>query len=112
MEGAESSSSYRTNLILQETGGASADVAVAVYTAGSFVPLAQTTISLAPYDYLNRELFRSVLGLDLSDLTDVRVVVRQVAGDGVFMAFVSKINLATGDPANIFLRPAMAGTGR
>ncbi len=112
MEGAESSSRYRTNLILQETGGASADVAVAVYTAGSFVPLAQTTISLAPYDYLNRELFKSVLGLDLGELTDVRVVVRQVGGDGVFMAFVSKINLATGDPANIFLRPAMAGTGR
>ncbi len=42
----------------------------------------------------------------------MRVVIRQVAGDGVFMAFVSKINLATGDPANIFLRPAMAGTGR
>lgn len=112
MEGAESSSRYRTNLILQETGGASADVAIAVYTAGSFVPLAETTISLAPYDYLNRELFRNVLGLDIGELTDVRVVARQVGGDGVFMAFVSKINLATGDPANIFLRPAMAGTGR
>ncbi len=112
MEGAESSSQYRTNLILQEVGGASADVAVAVYTAGSFVPLAQTTISLAPYDYFSRELFHNTLGLDLGDLVNVRVVARQVAGDGVFMAFVSKINLATGDPANIFLRPATAGTGR
>jgi hypothetical protein len=28
------------------------------------------------------------------------------------MAFVSKINLVTGDPANVFLRPASAGTGR
>ncbi|MFI5181895.1 MAG: hypothetical protein ACHQPI_10925 [Thermoanaerobaculia bacterium] len=112
MEGAESSSQYRTNLILQEVGGASVTVAVAVYTAGSFVPLAQTTISLQPYDYYQRELFHNILGLDLGELTDVRVVVRQTAGDGVFMAFVSKINLATGDPANIFLRPAMAGTGR
>ena len=37
---------------------------------------------------------------------------RQMDGDGVFMAFVSKINLVTGDPANVFLRPASAGTGR
>ncbi len=112
MEGAETSSRYRTNLILQEVGGAPCDVAVAVYAAGSFVPLAQTTISLKAYDYYSRELFRSTLGLDLGELTNVRVVVRQISGDGVFMAFVSKINLATGDPANIFLRPAMAGTGR
>jgi hypothetical protein len=112
MEGAETSSRYRTNLILQEVGGAACEVAVAVYAAGSFVPLAQTTIAVAPYDYFSHELFRSTLGLDLGELTDVRVVVRQTSGDGVFMAFVSKINLATGDPANIFLRPAMAGTGR
>jgi hypothetical protein len=38
--------------------------------------------------------------------------VRQVGGDGVFLAFASKIDLVTGDPANIFLRPAAAGTGR
>jgi hypothetical protein len=112
MEGAETSSRYRTNLILQEVGGAPCEVAVAVYASGSFVPLAQTTISLKAYDYYSHELFRSTLGLDLGELTDVRVVVRQISGDGVFMAFVSKINLATGDPANIFLRPAMAGTGR
>ena len=112
MEGAETSSRYRTNLILQEVGGAPCDAAVAVYAAGSFVPLAQTTISLKPYDYFSRELFHNTLGLDLGELTDVRVVVRQTSGDGVFMAFVSKINLATGDPANIFLRPALAGTGR
>lgn len=112
MEGAETSSRYRTNLILQEVGGAPCEVAVAVYAAGSFVPLAQTTIALSAYDYFSRELFHNTLGLDLGELTDVRVVVRQTSGDGVFMAFVSKINLATGDPANIFLRPAMAGTGR
>jgi hypothetical protein len=87
-------------------------VAVAVYVPGSFVPLAQATIALKQYDYFSRELFKSVLGLDLGELTDVRVVVRQISGDGVFMAFASKINLATGAPANIFLRPAMAGTGR
>ena len=34
------------------------------------------------------------------------------AREGVFLAFASKINLVTGDPANIFLRPASAGTGR
>jgi hypothetical protein len=112
MEGAETSSRYRTNLILQEVGGAPCEVAVAVYVAGSFVPLAQGTIALNQYDYFSRELFKSVLGLDLGELTDVRVVVRQISGDGVFMAFASKINLATGAPANIFLRPAMAGTGR
>ena len=112
MEGAETSSRYRTNLILQEVGGAPCEAIVAVYAPGSFVPLAQTTVSLAANDYLSRELFRNVLGLDIGELTDVRVVVRQSSGDGVVMAFVSKINLATGDPANIFLRPAMAGTGR
>ena len=37
---------------------------------------------------------------------------RQIDGDGVFMAFASRINLTTGDPANVFLRPASAGTGR
>jgi hypothetical protein len=42
----------------------------------------------------------------------VQIVVRQVGGDGVFLAFASKIDLVTGDPANIFLRPATAGTGR
>ena len=112
MEGAETSSNYRTNLILQEVGGAPCEVEVAAYLPGSFIPLAKTIVSLREGDYLSRELFRNVLGLDLTDLTDVRLVVRQVSGDGIFMAFASKISLATGDPANIFLRPAMAGTGR
>jgi hypothetical protein len=52
------------------------------------------------------------MNLDLEEIVDARVVVRQMDGDGVFMAFVSKINLVTGDPANVFLRPAAAGTGR
>ncbi len=112
VDGAETSSRFRTNLILQEVGGASCELSVAAYQPGTFVPLAQTIVTLAPYDYFSQELFHSVLGLDLTELTDIRVVVRQVAGDGVFMGFASKINLATGDPANIFLRPAMAGTGR
>ena len=112
MEGAETSSRFRTNLILQEVGGAACDVSVAAYLPGSFTPIAQTVVTLRAFDYFSQELFRSVLGLELTELTDVRVVVRQVAGDGVFMAFASKINLATGDPANIFLRPALAGTGR
>jgi len=51
-------------------------------------------------------------GTNLEEVVDARVVVRQMDGDGVFMAFVSKINLVTGDPANVFLRPASAGTGR
>ncbi len=112
MEGAESSSRYRTNLILQEVGGASCEVSVAAYLPGSFTPLAQTIVTLQKFDYFSQELFRSVLGLNLTELTDVRIVVRQTSGDGVFLAFASKINLATGDPANIFLRPALAGTGR
>jgi hypothetical protein len=112
MEGAETSSRYRTNLILQEVGGASCEVSVAAYLPGAFTPIAQTTVTLQKFDYFSQELFRSVLGLNLAELTDVRIVVRQTAGDGVFLAFASKINLATGDPANIFLRPALAGTGR
>ncbi len=52
------------------------------------------------------------MNLDLEEIVDARVVVRQMDGDGIFMAFVSKINLVTGDPANVFLRPAAAGTGR
>ncbi len=112
IDGAENSSLFRTNLILQEVADAPCTVAVSAYLPGSFVPLATATIQLAPFAYFSRELFGKVLGLSLGELTDVRVVVRQVDGDGVFMAFASKINLATGDPANIFLRPASAGTGR
>jgi hypothetical protein len=112
IDGAESSSRYRTNLILEEVGGSACTVAVSAYLPGSFVPMATTTVVLPPFGYVSKELFRGVLGLNLSELTDVRVVVRQVDGDGVFMAFASKINLATSDPANIFLRPASAGTGR
>ncbi|MEO6323346.1 MAG: hypothetical protein ABIT01_20400 [Thermoanaerobaculia bacterium] len=112
IEGAESSSRYRTNLILQEVGGASANVAVSAYLPGSFVPIASVTALVPPFGYISKDLFRGYLGLDLSELTDVRVVVRQIDGDGVYMAFASKINLTTGDPANIFLRPATAGTGR
>ena len=112
MEGAETSSRYRTNLILQEVGGALCEVSVAAYLPGSFTPVAQTTVTLRAFDYFSQELFKSVLGLNLAELTDVRIVVRQTSGDGVFLAFASKINLATGDPANIFLRPALAGTGR
>ena len=112
MEGAETSSRYRTNLILQEVGGASCEVSVAAYLPGAFTPIAQTTVTLQKFDYFSQELFKSVLGLNLAELTDVRIVVRQTSGDGVFLAFASKINLATGDPANIFLRPALAGTGR
>ncbi len=112
IEGAESSSSFRTNLILEEVGNAYCGVAVSAYRSGSFVPLATKLVTLAPLDYVSKDLFRDILGLDLADLTDIRVVVKQIDGDGVFMAFASKIDLKTGDPANLFLRPASAGTGR
>ncbi|MBK9966483.1 MAG: hypothetical protein IPP07_16955 [Holophagales bacterium] len=112
IEGAETSPRYRTNLILQEVGGAPCTVAVAVYQPGSIVPLAARYVDLKANDYISQELFRSLLNLDLEEVVDARVVVRQWDGDGVFMAFVSKINLVTGDPANVFLRPASAGTGR
>ena len=112
IEGAETSPRYRTNLILQEVGGAPCSVAVGVYQPGSLVPLAIQFVSLKAGDYISRELFRDLMKLDLEEIVDARVVVRQMDGDGVFMAFVSKINLVTGDPANVFLRPASAGTGR
>jgi hypothetical protein len=112
IEGAESSTRFRTNLILEEVGGAPCTVAVSAYASGSFVPMATATVALPAFGYVSRELFAGVLGLDRSELVDVRLVVRQLDGDGVFMAFASKINLTTGDPANIFLRPASAGTGR
>jgi hypothetical protein len=111
-DGAESSSAYCTNLILSEVGGDYCDVVVAAYLPGSFVPVASVTKRIPQYGYFSDELFRNILGLNLSELTDVRVVVRQVGGDGVFLAFASKIDLVSGDPANIFLRPAAAGTGR
>ena len=112
LDGAESSSAYRTNLILNEVGGDYCDVVIAAYLPGSFVPIASVSKRIPPMGYLSDELFRNILGLNLSELTDVRVVVRQVGGDGVFLAFASKIDLVSGDPANIFLRPASAGTGR
>jgi hypothetical protein len=111
-DGAESSSAYRTNLILNEVGNNFCDVIIAAYLPGSFVPIASVSKRIPPMGYLSDELFRNILGLNLSELTDVRIVVRQVGGDGVFLAFASKIDLVTGDPANIFLRPAAAGTGR
>ncbi len=111
-DGAENSSNYRTNIILHEVGGASCDVIVSAYMPGSFVPVASVTKRLGPWGYFSDELFTNVLGLNLTEVTDVRVVVRQIAGDGVFLAFASKIDRASGDPANIFLRPAAAGTGR
>jgi hypothetical protein len=111
-DGAESSSAYRTNLILNEVGGDYCDVVVAAYLPGSFVPIAAVGKRIPGFGYVSDELFHNILGLNLSELTDVRVVVRQVGGDGVFLAFASKIDLVSGDPANIFLRPAAAGTGR
>ena len=112
IEGAETSPRNRTNLILQEVAGAPCTVAVAVYQPGALVPLVARFVSLEANDYISRELFRDLMGLDLEEVVDARVVVRQMDGDGVFMAFVSKINRVTGDPANVFLRPASAGTGR
>ena len=112
IDGAETSPRNRTNLILEEVGGAACTVAVGVYPPGSLVPLAVKLISLEPFDYISRELFHDLMELDLEEIVDARVVVRQMEGDGIFMAFVSKINLVTGDPANVFLRPASAGTGR
>jgi len=112
LEGAENSSRYRTNLVLQETGGNYVTVAVSAYKPGSFVPIAVVPVQVPPFGYISKELFKGYLGLDLTELTDVRVVVRQISGDGVFMAFASRVNLTTGDPANVFLRPASAGTGR
>ena len=112
IEGAETSPRNRTNLILQEVAGAPCTVAVGVYQPGALVPLAVRFVSLKANDYISRELFRDLMDLDLEEVVDARVVVRQMDGDGVFMAFVSKINLVTGDPANVFLRPASAGTGR
>jgi hypothetical protein len=111
-DGAENSSAYRTNLILNEVGGDYCDVVVAAYLPGSFVPIASVTKTLPQFGYFSDELFHNVLGLNLSELTDVRVVVRQVGGNGIFLAFASKIDRVSGDPANIFLRPATAGTGR
>ena len=111
-DGAENSTSYRTNVILHEVGGASCDVIISAYMPGSFVPVASVTHRLAPFGYFSDELFTNVLGLNLTEVTDVRVVVRQISGDGVFLAFASKIDRASGDPANVFLRPAAAGTGR
>jgi hypothetical protein len=111
-DGAENSTSYRTNLILHEVGGSYCDVIVSAYMPGSFVPVASRTLRLAGFGYFSDELFTNVLGLNLTEVTDVRVVVRQIAGDGVFLAFASKIDRASGDPANVFLRPAAAGTGR
>jgi hypothetical protein len=111
-DGAENSTSYRTNMILHEVGGASCDVIISAYMPGSFVPVASKTRRLAPFGYFSDELFTNILGLNLTEVTDVRVVVRQIAGDGVFLAFASKIDRASGDPANVFLRPAAAGTGR
>ncbi len=87
-------------------------MAIGVYQPGALVPLAIKFVSLKANDYISRELFRDLMNLDLEEIVDARVVVRQMDGDGVFMAFVSKINLVTGDPANVFLRPAAAGTGR
>ena len=112
IDGAETSPRYRTNLILQEVGGAPCTVAIGVYQPGALVPIAIQLVSLKAIDYISRELFRDLMNLDLEEIVDARVVVRQMDGDGVFMAFVSKINLVTGDPANVFLRPASAGTGR
>jgi hypothetical protein len=112
IEGAENSASYRTNLVLQEVGGSLCQVAVSAYRPGYLVPIATKSIPLAPFEYKSTELFKGILGLDLSEISDVRIIVRQILGDGVFMAFASKINLETGDPANVFLRPATAGTGR
>ncbi|MFN7988020.1 MAG: hypothetical protein U0529_11140 [Thermoanaerobaculia bacterium] len=112
IDGAEISPRNRTNVILQEVGGAPCTVAVGVYQPGSLVPLAIQIVALQPFEYVSRELFRDLMQLDLDEVVDARVVVRQTEGDGVFMAFVSKINLVTGDPANVFLRPASAGTGR
>lgn len=112
IEGAENSSRYRTNLVIQEVGGSSCTVAISAYLRGSFVPVATVSAVLPPFGYLSKELFRAWLGLSLREVADVRVVVRQIDGDGVFMAFASRINLTTGDPANVFLRPALAGTGR
>ena len=112
IDGAEISPRNRTNLILQEVGGTPCTVAVGVYQHGSLVPLAIQSVALRPFEYVSRELFRDLMQLDLDEVVDARVVVRQTEGDGVFMAFVSKINLVTGDPANVFLRPASAGTGR
>lgn len=112
IDGAETSPRNRTNLILQEVGGAVCQVAIGVYRPGILVPIAVKNVTLQPGDYVSRELFRDLMGLDLEEIVDARVVVRQLGGDGVFMAFVSKINLVTGDPANVFLRPASAGTGR
>jgi hypothetical protein len=112
IDGAETSPRNRTNLILQEVGGATCSLGIALYPPGTIVPIATTFLTLQPGDYVSRELFRDLMKLDLEEVVDARVVVRQMDGDGVFMAFVSKINLVTGDPANVFLRPASAGTGR
>jgi hypothetical protein len=112
IEGAENSPRYRTNLILQEVAGAPCTVVIGVYQPGTIVPIATKQVPLEANDYISRELFRDLMNLDLEEIVDARVVVVQTDGDGVFMAFVSKINLVTGDPANVFLRPAAAGTGR
>ena len=111
-DGAENSSDYRTNLILHEVGGASCDVIVSAYMPGSFVPVASVTKRLAPNGYFSDELFANVLALNLSEITDVRVVVRQIAGDGVFPPSPRRSTARAATPRTSSCGPAAAGTGR
>ncbi len=110
--GAENSPRVMTGLRLQEVGGAPCTLAVAAYVPGSFAPIKTAIVTLDRFGFLSKDLFTEVLGLNRTDLTDVRVVVRQIDGEGVFMAFVSKVKRDTRDPDYIFLRPSTAGTGR
>ena len=63
-DGAESSSAYRTNLILSEVGGDYCDVVIAAYLPGSFVPIASVGKRIPPMGYLSDELFHNILGLE------------------------------------------------
>src|ERR1035441_1781253 len=72
-DGAENSSAYRTNLILNEVTGSYCDVIIAAYQPGSFVPIATVTQRIPPMGYLSDELFRNILGLNLSEVTDVQI---------------------------------------
>src|SRR5205085_7733228 len=58
IDGAETSTRFRTNLILQEVGGAPCTVVVSAYSSGSFVPMATVTVPVPAFGYLSKELFR------------------------------------------------------
>lgn len=105
----------RWMLVLNEVGGSSGLLNIRLYEPGNRTsPIAENTMTIAPFQQLQLDTVFNALGLDADDRrkdrTNVEVVVTAIAGNARVAAMAVSIDNVTGDTKTYALTP-IVGSG-